>query len=192
MTIDKELFVPAGKMDLALANTFLEWLDSLTHNATQDSTRCGRKPEQEWRLTEEALTKLLVWLHPEASPAAEEYQKVRERLVRYFDSNGCVASDACADLTIDRVAKRIMEGEVQETVPRKVSLDLGKDKKQRPFAVIEGFKAGDLVIAVPSRTADSPVTHDQPEPYLAETIIKVASSWRACPVKDATASNNVC
>ena len=37
---------------------------------------------------------------------------------------------------------------LEETVPKQISRDFGKDKKQRPFAVIEGYKADELVIAV--------------------------------------------
>lgn len=37
---------------------------------------------------------------------------------------------------------------LQEAVPKRISMDLGKDKKQRPFAVIGGYKADELVIAV--------------------------------------------
>jgi hypothetical protein len=37
---------------------------------------------------------------------------------------------------------------VQENVPKRISIDLGGGKQQRPFAVIEGYKAEDLVIAM--------------------------------------------
>jgi formylglycine-generating enzyme required for sulfatase activity len=42
---------------------------------------------------------------------------------------------------------------LQEKVPQRVALDLGKGKAQKPFAVIEGFKANDLVLSfVPQMT----------------------------------------
>jgi hypothetical protein len=37
---------------------------------------------------------------------------------------------------------------VQETVPKRVAIDLGSGKQQRPFSQMEGYKAEDLVIAV--------------------------------------------
>jgi ribosomal protein L21E len=40
---------------------------------------------------------------------------------------------------------------VQETVPKRVAIDLGTGKQQRPFAVVEGYKADELVIAVAGR-----------------------------------------
>lgn len=54
---------------------------------------------------------------------------------------------------------------LQETVPKRVRLDLGGDKNQKPFAVVEGYKADDLVISVvvkgltatgnPAKTSDT-------------------------------------
>lgn len=37
---------------------------------------------------------------------------------------------------------------VQENVPKRIAIDLGSTKQQKPFAVIEGYRAEDLVIAV--------------------------------------------
>ena len=37
---------------------------------------------------------------------------------------------------------------LQEVVPKRVQLDLGGGKKQKPFAIIEGYKADDLVLSV--------------------------------------------
>lgn len=44
---------------------------------------------------------------------------------------------------------------VQETVPKLVQRDLGADKKQQPFAVIEGYRADDLVLSVTSASQAS-------------------------------------
>jgi hypothetical protein len=43
---------------------------------------------------------------------------------------------------------------LQERVPRRVLQDLGPGKVQRPFAVVEGYRADDLVIAVAMPTGD--------------------------------------
>jgi uncharacterized caspase-like protein len=54
---------------------------------------------------------------------------------------------------------------VQEEVPKRIAQDLGKDKKQRPFAIIEGYKANDLVIAVaaPSKHVAAPLSIEAAE-----------------------------
>jgi hypothetical protein len=44
---------------------------------------------------------------------------------------------------------------VQENVPKRVAIDLGSGKQQRPFFQMEGYKAEDLVIAVGSATTAS-------------------------------------
>lgn len=40
---------------------------------------------------------------------------------------------------------------VQNTVPKRIALDLGGDKQQRPWADIQGYQADDLVIALAAR-----------------------------------------
>lgn len=51
---------------------------------------------------------------------------------------------------------------VQQAVPRRIALDLGAGKKQRPFATIEGYLASDLIVAMASKDAggavDAPAT----------------------------------
>jgi hypothetical protein len=47
---------------------------------------------------------------------------------------------------------------VQATVPKRIGIDLGAGKQQRPFAIIEGYRADDLVIAVAGQVAAVPVT----------------------------------
>lgn len=37
---------------------------------------------------------------------------------------------------------------VQDTVPKRIAIDLGSTKQQKPFAVIEGYRADELVLAV--------------------------------------------
>jgi hypothetical protein len=48
---------------------------------------------------------------------------------------------------------------VQENVPKRIGIDLGGGKQQRPFAIIEGYKADELVIAVAGQV--SPVAETQ-------------------------------
>lgn len=52
---------------------------------------------------------------------------------------------------------------LQERVPKHVLLDLGPGKDQRPFAVIEGYKADELVLAVANPNAANN-SNAQPEP----------------------------
>ena len=53
------------------------------------------------------------------------------------------AADARGEVTLAGLVKY-----VQERVPRRVALDLGPGRDQRPFADISGFRADELVVAV--------------------------------------------
>jgi Caspase domain len=55
---------------------------------------------------------------------------------------GRAANDR-GEVTLDGLVKYL-----QERVPKQVKLDLGAGKSQRPFAVVEGYKADELVLAV--------------------------------------------
>lgn len=60
-------------------------------------------------LTQESLDLLLSWLHPDPDEAGKIYVKIREGLIRNFASHGCWIPDKLADITIDRVAKKLPE-----------------------------------------------------------------------------------
>jgi DNA-directed RNA polymerase specialized sigma24 family protein len=62
-------------------------------------------------LTREGLEGLLARLHPDREQAAEAYERIRARLLKFFDYRGCGAAEQAADETIDRVARRLAEGE---------------------------------------------------------------------------------
>jgi len=71
---------------------------------------------------------------------------------------------------------------LQEKVPQRVALDLGRGKAQKPFAVIEGFKANDLVLSfVPQMTKPS----QAPTPTRSQNVPPPAEMPGAQkPVKD--------
>lgn len=64
-----------------------------------------------WVLTQEAFDKLLVSLDPDRESAGKKYIEVRSNLLRFFEWRGCPFPEDHADETINRVAKRIAEGE---------------------------------------------------------------------------------
>src|ERR1051326_8598780 len=62
-------------------------------------------------LTRESLEKFLNCLDEDWERAGEKYLTVRLSLIRFFEWRGCVFSEDHADETIDRVARRINQGE---------------------------------------------------------------------------------
>lgn len=65
-----------------------------------------------WVLRSGAFEKLLLTLDPDRERAAEKYEAIRRRLVQLFQWRGCLSGETLADDTIDRVSRRLEEGEV--------------------------------------------------------------------------------
>ena len=65
-------------------------------------------------LTAARLARLLARLDPDADRGAEEYERLRRALVRFFDWRSAFAPDACADETIDRLARRLDDTAVDD------------------------------------------------------------------------------
>jgi hypothetical protein len=67
------------------------------------------------------------------------------------------AANAEGEITLGGLVKYI-----EQRVPKLVAIDLGGGKLQRPFAVIEGYKADELVLAIGSNP--NPVPSPRPSP----------------------------
>jgi DNA-directed RNA polymerase specialized sigma24 family protein len=63
-----------------------------------------------WSLTGAAFESLLAALDPDRARAAERYEAIRARLMKFFEWRGCADPQEQTDLTIDRVARRLAEG----------------------------------------------------------------------------------
>lgn len=66
--------------------------------------------KKEWVLTREALDKLLVCLDRNRERAASRYEIIRRKLMKYFECRRCCTPEDLADETINRVARKILEG----------------------------------------------------------------------------------
>ena len=72
------------------------------------------KPNRD--LTRESLDGLLALLDADRERAGEEYEVLRARLVRIFEWRGSVAPEEHADETLNRVARKVGEGEAVRDV----------------------------------------------------------------------------
>jgi DNA-directed RNA polymerase specialized sigma24 family protein len=83
--------------------------------ADAESHSSGLRPaagaRRKWALTQEAFEKLLNTLGPDRESAGEKYPDLRSNLNRFFEWRGCSFPEDHADETINRVAKRVSEGE---------------------------------------------------------------------------------
>jgi len=68
------------------------------------------QPRAHWELDKEALDRLLSALGPDRAAAGLQYEKLRRRLIRFFEWEKAAIPDRDADETLDRVARRLSEG----------------------------------------------------------------------------------
>lgn len=67
--------------------------------------------KKDWTLTQQAFDKLLARLDDDRTLAGEKYEIIRAKIVKFFEWRGCFNTDDLADETINRVARRLDEGE---------------------------------------------------------------------------------
>jgi DNA-directed RNA polymerase specialized sigma24 family protein len=99
---------------------------------------------QKWTLTQEAFDKLLVALGGDRDNAAQKYLEIRTNLTRFFEWRGCSFPEDHADETINRIAKRVAEGEeilnyqgYAMGVARLLLLEINKGRQREQLALAE-------------------------------------------------------
>lgn len=65
---------------------------------------------ERWTLDAAGFERLLAFLDPDRDAAALKYEDIRSRLVKLMQWRGCTSAEEYADRTIDRVARRLVEG----------------------------------------------------------------------------------
>lgn len=106
---------------------------------------------QKWSLTQEAFDKLLVALGGDRDSAAEKYLEIRGNLMRFFEWRGCSFPEDHADETINRIAKRVAEGEeilnysgYALGVARLLLLEINKGRQREQLALAEIHISGEV------------------------------------------------
>ncbi len=111
-------------------------------------------PSTRWELDDRALRGLLARLDASPAVAGEKYEQLRRGLVKIFDWRGAPAPEACADETIDRVARKLDGGEVIEDVIKfahGVARLVWLEQNRRPEAREIGL---DVAIGLPNAAVD--------------------------------------
>jgi DNA-directed RNA polymerase specialized sigma24 family protein len=65
-------------------------------------------------ISADSFARLLDRLHPDEEQAAQEYERLRRALVKFFDWRGAFPPDECADEALDRLAHKLAQTEVQD------------------------------------------------------------------------------
>jgi RNA polymerase sigma factor (sigma-70 family) len=67
--------------------------------------------QQKWSLTQDAFDGLLRSLSENRDEAAQKYLEIRRNLLKFFEWRGCAFPEDHADETVNRVARKVSEGE---------------------------------------------------------------------------------
>jgi len=97
-----------------------------------------------WVLTQAGFDKLLACLDADREAAGRTYLEIRTNLIRFFTWRGCAFPEDHADETINRVAKKVSEGEEIRNpsgycmgVGRLVLLEVYKEQEKERLALGE-------------------------------------------------------
>jgi len=108
---------------------------------------------QKWTLTQEAFDKLLIALGGDRDSGSEKYLEIRTNLTRFFEWRGCSFPEDHADETINRLAKKITEGEeilnpagYAMGVARLLFLEIMKSQRREQSALNELGSAGEAYV----------------------------------------------
>jgi len=66
--------------------------------------------KKDWVLTQDAFDVLLAQLDPDRQRAGQKYEAIRHGLITFFECRGSDTPEDHADATINRVARRLLEG----------------------------------------------------------------------------------
>lgn len=64
-------------------------------------------------ISADSFARFLDRLHPDPEQAAQEYERLRRALVKFFDWRGVWPADECADEVLDRLALKLHDTEVR-------------------------------------------------------------------------------
>jgi DNA-directed RNA polymerase specialized sigma24 family protein len=110
-------------------------------------------PRQKWALNQEAFDRLLVAFDADRETAGRKYLEIRNHLTRFFEWRGCSFPEDHADETINRMAKRVSEGEAilnhsgyAMGVARLLLLEINKGRQREQSALAEIGAAPDVYV----------------------------------------------
>ena len=112
------------------------------------------------RLSAGALARLLDRLGPDNERAAAAYEALQQALVRFFDWRGALSPEECVDETLDRLARKLDEGNPVDDI-RSFALGIARlvllEYWRRPEArMVPADEAGLEDVAAPEPMEDSP------------------------------------
>jgi len=122
----------------------MEGLGKVDTESDSPDGPAARAPRRKWALTQEAFDRLLAAFGEDQESAGKKYLEVRANLMRFFEWRGCPFPEDHADETMNRVAKRLTEGETIQNpsgycigVARMLLLEINKERAREQQALGE-------------------------------------------------------
>jgi len=119
-------------------------LEAAQHLLTLDQRDVWFVADDPVTALDDAASRLLVALGGDRDSAAQKYLEIRTNLVRFFEWRGCSFPEDHADETINRIAKRVAEGEeilnysgYAVGVARLLLLEINKGRQREQLALAE-------------------------------------------------------
>ena len=91
-------------------NSAVSLAGSNVHPATLNSAarpRSGKQTRSDGRINEATFEQFLYWLGPDPESAGQKYELIRDRLIMMFRARRCVFAEDLADITFERVARKM-------------------------------------------------------------------------------------
>ena len=106
------------------------------------------RQKNKWSLDREAFDSLLAHLDHDRNLAGAKYLTIRSKLVKFFECRGCIHPDDHADETINRVARKLGEREIDDVatyhfgVARKLFHEIlrEREKERRALDHVQNFQ----------------------------------------------------
>jgi DNA-directed RNA polymerase specialized sigma24 family protein len=125
---------------------------ALVESVALDAVRMTYPADNSRSMSADGFARLLARLHPDPAEAAQEYERLRRALVKFFDWRGASPPDECADEVLDRLAHKLGDTMVQDVkgYARGIARLVALERMRGPaFASIDELPALPLV-AVPA------------------------------------------
>ena len=120
---------------------------------------------RDWTLAQESFDRLLGLLDADRDRAGLQYERLRQKLTKFFAWRGCAIPDEYVDKTLDRVAARIEDG-TQIRDPHAfchaVALNLLHEYRREPSSGWQSL-SGDSAHDIPPAPAHLPVSSSDPD-----------------------------
>jgi len=144
----------------------------------QDDPKSQRVTHAQWELTPEAFAKLLASFSPDEEEASKLYLSFHLKLVRFFEWKGCRDAENLVDVTFNRVARKLYEGQIIDNV-------YAFSRRVADIVYMETWKPEDrlaeeeIIESIPSETIEDDDIRERRLKCLDECLAKEVSENRA-------------